>query len=172
MRARMVVCVLVLTAGLGAQEPKATLPKGFTIEQQALLREAEERVLQAGKLRQQGKLAEAIVAAEKALAAQQKVLGEEHNATVVMLDQIATMQEELERFDESTITRERIQEIQTKRFGQEHWRVTDARVAINSLRVVQKLTSEQRTELTLATQDFGRMLAEYRRGNYTPRGGG
>ena len=126
--------------------------KPLTAEQQEWRKEAKKWGDETAKLRKEGKLEEAIAAAEKMLAAEVKVHGELHDDPIGSLGQIAECREQLEQFVEAKKVREQILELQTKRFGKDDWRVIDARLAVANADLQSQLSKDQRRELLKATQ--------------------
>ena len=167
MRTVFGLSLLFMACVVIAQEPMPKeKAKELTTEQKELVKEARKWDKETSKLREEGKLKEAIAAAEKMLAAEMKVYGELHEEPVGSLKLIATMQEQLEQFGEAKKTRQRLIDLQTKRFGKEEWRVTDARTALQSLEIVERLSENDRSELRRAEEENTRLVAEYRKGNF------
>lgn len=143
-----VFSLLLLSLFAIAQSPVPK--KERTAEQKEALAEAQKWSREMASLREAGKLGEAIEAARKVLAAEIKLDGEAHDRPVGTLILIAEMQEELEKFGEAKTTRERVLKAESGRFPKDHWKVTDARVALESLAALAKLNAADRRELALS----------------------
>jgi hypothetical protein len=146
-----------------AQSPVPT--KERTAEQMELMIEAKKWSEETKKLRRQGKLKEAIQAAEKMLDAELKVFGELHDDPIGSLVQIAELREQLEEFLAAKEVYQRVVELQTKRFGKGDWRVTDARIASEGMDLRDKLDAASRKELGEAISQQLQLHAEYGKGN-------
>jgi hypothetical protein len=137
----------VLLTGQGlfwADEPK-TPP--LTAAQQQWLKERDRWAAETTKLRQQGKLAEAIAACEKKLAIEREVFGNVHEEVAGTLEQLAQMHEEREAFAAAKQARQEVLALWTKRHGATHWRVTDARLALAQVDQLAQLTAAERRQL-------------------------
>jgi tetratricopeptide (TPR) repeat protein len=99
------------------------------------------------------------------LDAELKVFGELHDDPIGSLVQITDLRERLEEFVAAKGVRQRVVELQSKRFGKGHRRVTDARIASEGVDLVGKLDAASRKELTEALSRQSQLVAEYRRGN-------
>ena len=88
---------------------------------------------QTHKLRAAGKHAEAIAAAEAMLAIERKVLPAGHADLAVSLDLLAGMYSEREDFAAAKVARQQALEVLRKRYGETHWKVTDARLALEDV---------------------------------------
>jgi hypothetical protein len=118
-----------LVAGAAGADSPAPKPVPLTKEQQEKLQERDRFQKGAEKLRAEGKLAEAMVAAEKMLAIERDVLGSTHPDVAGSLEFLAEMHEALEEFTPARRLRQEVLAIQTKLLGADHWQVTNARLA-------------------------------------------
>lgn len=133
--------------------------KPLTAEQQALLKGAAKWSYETAKLRKEGKLEEAIVAAQKMLAAEVEEHGELHDDPIGSMTQIAECREKLEQFVEARKVRERILELQTKRFGKDALKVIEARLAVENIDVLKTNTPKAKERL----KERDRLWAESRK---------
>ena len=85
---------------------------------------------EARRLRAQGKLDEAITAAEKMLAIEREVLGAEHPEVAVSLEWLAQVYIEREDFAAARKARQEVLALRGKLHGMKPWQVTDARLAL------------------------------------------
>jgi CHAT domain-containing protein len=145
-----------------ADEPTPPL----TPAQQQQLKERDRWAAETKKLRQQGKLAEAIAACEKMLAIERDVLGNVHANVANSLEQLAKMQEEQADFEAAKKARQEVLAIRRKLNGDKHWRVTDARLALALLEKLVQLTPEERRQLEQAKRLDDEERALYRQSKY------
>jgi Tetratricopeptide repeat len=173
----LVVCVRLapLRAGLGEEEPKAS--KGREAppapeparplspsEQQQRLRDRNRLGAETQKLQADGKLAEAITAAEKLLAIERQLFGDRDDAVVESLQWLAELHEQREDFPAAGQRLREVQHIQTARYGQDNWRVRDARLALDDVQLRAKLDGAQRKRLAEAERLHGQILALHTKG--------
>lgn len=135
----------------------------LTAEQQEKLKERYRYGKQAQELRRQGKLEQAIAAAEKMLAIEREMYGDVHEDVAGSLERLAEMHEESEAWDAARQAREEVLDIKTKLFGNDHYKVTDARLALANLERIARLTNKQRQELSRVDE------LEDQAGRYTRR---
>jgi CHAT domain-containing protein/Tfp pilus assembly protein PilF len=136
-------------AGAQAPEPK---PAPLTKEQQDKLKERDQFSKEAQKLRAEGKLTEAVAAAEKRLAVERQVYGDVHAEVVRSLQFLAQLHEEREDFAAARKARQEVLAIQTKLLGAQHWQVTDARLALEQSDLLARLNPKERALLQEATR--------------------
>ena len=105
---------------------------------------------QAQKLRAAGKLAEAIAAAEAMLAIDRKVLPAGHANLAVSLEWLAEMYSERKDFAAAKVAQREALEVLRKRYGETHWKVTDARLALEDVDRRARMTRDQRQSLAEA----------------------
>ena len=113
----------LLVASLRAEPPKPPL----TSEQQEKLKERDRHVTEANRLQREGKLAEAIAAAEKMLAIERQVFGKEHDGVIDSLQFLASLHQQKDDWAAARRSLQEVLDVQTQRYGKEDWRVTDAR---------------------------------------------
>jgi tetratricopeptide (TPR) repeat protein len=105
---------------------------------------------QALELRSAGKLAEAVEPLIQVLAIERDVLGDEHLDVAATWEELAQVYRDLEKFDDAKGACRRVLVITTKLLGADHWRVTDASLALADVARWQALSSVQWTELATA----------------------
>jgi len=114
-------------------------------DRKKLLAERERFSVESWKHESQGKLTEAIAAAEKMLAIERKVLGDFNDDVVDSLVRLAEMHEAREEFAVARQARQDVLAIRTKLYGEKEWRVTDARLALEqTIRLSQFDAAERR----------------------------
>jgi hypothetical protein len=117
-----------------ADEPRPwTSPKPLTTAQQARLKERDRYAAETQKLRQAGKLAEAIRACEQMLAIEREVLGNTHEDVIGSLEQLAEMHLEREEFAAARKARQEILDLRRQQHGDKDWPVTDARLDLEDV---------------------------------------
>jgi tetratricopeptide (TPR) repeat protein len=162
----LVVIALFMPAtrpsGGRAAEPPSLSPS----ERQQRLRERDRLWAEAPKLQAAGKLAEAIAATEKVLAIEHGVFGAGHQETTGTLDYLAELHEGRGDFAAARQARQELLTIRRKLDGAEHWRVTDARLALEDLERRSRMTAAQRQRLGEAIRLSGEVVALYGRGKF------
>jgi tetratricopeptide (TPR) repeat protein len=154
-----------LVAGAAGAEPPEPQPAPLTKEQQDKLKERDRFLKEAEKLRAEGKLSEAIAAAEKMLAIEREVLGTVHADVANSLQFLAEMHEALEDFTPARRARQKVLAIQTKLLGADHWQVTNARLALEGVERLARMAPADRRRLAEARQLNGQAVQSYQQGN-------
>ena len=130
----------------------------------AALKERDRLRDQSQKLHAAGKLAEATAAAEAALAIERKTLPAGDAVLAVSLGRLAGLYLQREDFAAAKAARREALEILRQRHGAAHWRVTDARLALEDVQRRAGMTHDQRQELAEADRLNGEVIALYREG--------
>jgi CHAT domain-containing protein/tetratricopeptide (TPR) repeat protein len=138
-----------LTAAAGAQPPK---PAPLTKEQQVKLQDRDRLQKKAEQLQGEGKLPEAIAAAEKMLAIEREVFGNVHPQVARSLQFLAKMYETQADFPAARQAREEVLAIQKKLIGADHWQGTDARIALEDSERLARMSAADRRRLAEAFQ--------------------
>ena len=123
-----------------------------SIPEQAKLKQREEFSQQMMELRKQGKLTEALAAAEKMLAVELQLPGDKYDQGLATRIVIAQLHEERGDFVSARKTREELLAIRSKAGGADHWRTADAQRALKNVDVLEHLSSADRQQLTLAAR--------------------
>jgi CHAT domain-containing protein/Tfp pilus assembly protein PilF len=113
-----------------------------------------------------GKLAEATASAKAMLAIERNVLPADHDDIVRSLNWLAQLHVEQEDFSSAEAMRAETLEILRKRYGEKHWKVTDARLALNDVESQARMTREQRQELAEADRLNREAIALHVAGKY------
>ena len=140
-------------ADRGALLPGGAYPRiqpGRVRRGQGGLKERDRLWDQTQKLRAAGKLSEAIAAAEAMLAIERKVLPAGHADLAVSLDWLAMIYSDREDFAAAKVARQQALEVLRKRYGETHWKVTDARLALEDVERRAGMTRDQRQKLAEA----------------------
>ena len=166
MRAILVLSLLLTDAPAFSQERGDPVRKRLTDSEIPAVAEAALKWHeQTRRHRTEGDLEKAIVAAEKWLAAEERLFGELEEEAIEPLEEIAEMQEYLGKFAEAMKTRSRLLALRARRFADADWRVVDARIALRSLEIVGGLSADQRRELREASRAGAQLQADYAKGN-------
>jgi tetratricopeptide (TPR) repeat protein len=151
------------TGGRAAEPPPSPAPPA---DRKQRLRERDRLWAEAQKLQETGKLAEAIAAAEKVLAIERSVLGASHEETADTLDLLAQLHEGRQDFAAAGKARQEALAVLRASLGGTHWRVTDARLALEDLARRSKMTPAQRQQLTQAAELNRQIVEFYQQGKY------
>jgi tetratricopeptide (TPR) repeat protein len=141
-------------------------PKELTTQQQEQLKERNRLLSEAQLLRREGKLIEAIAAAEKMRAIERQVYGDIHAVVVESLEWLAGMHQQREDFAAASKARQEALAIRIKQHGAEDWRVTDARLALADVNNLARMTHQQRRRLTEAYRLGGEVVRLSRQGRF------
>jgi CHAT domain-containing protein len=163
----MAVAVVVLISAL-AHLPKFATASSQEVSQEtkAALKERDRLSDQAQKLRAAGKTAEAIAAAEKKLAIERKVLPADHEDIVNSLNWLAELRIDQGDWAAAKAARKEVLETLRRRYGAAHWKVTDARLALEEVKTLASLTAEQRRRLAEAERLSEYVVDLYKREKY------
>ena len=159
----------LLTAALLAVVPSVSWqaePKPLTAEQKDKLKERDRWEAEVKKLQAAGKLDAAVAAAENMLAIERDVFGSVHNEVVNSLMILGTLHERREDFAAARKVRAEALAAREKVHGKDHWKTTDARLALTQTELLGKLTPEQRQRLRQSFQDNERVVSLYREGKF------
>jgi tetratricopeptide (TPR) repeat protein len=146
-----------------ADEP---MPKPLTAEQRERLKERDRLFAEIQKLNQAGKAAEMVTAMEKKLAIEREVFGDVHEEVAGSLTMLARLHEFREDFGPARKAREELLAIRTKLHGDKDWRVTDARLALENAKLLEKLEPAARRRLADAQQLNAQVVQLYRQGKF------
>ncbi len=128
-------------------------------EVKAALKERDRLWDQTQKLRAAGKIAEAIAAAEAMLATERNVLPADHADLTDSMEWLAGMHLEREEFAAAKTARVEALKILRKRYGEKHWKATDARLALEDVDRRIGMTQEQRQRVAEADRLNGEVMA-------------
>jgi CHAT domain-containing protein/Tfp pilus assembly protein PilF len=137
-------------AWVGRAEEPAQPPR-LTAEQQNKLRQAERHQEQALQFFRENKNAEGVAEWQKKLDLERAVWGQGHPNLVPSLQVLARLQEFTADFPRARQALREVLDIQTKRLGEKHWQVGDARRALADLDFRARLRPADRALLRRAT---------------------
>jgi tetratricopeptide (TPR) repeat protein len=162
-----IVAILTL---LACQAPPAARAAAFSqnlsVQAKSPIEECVRLAKESMTLRGQGKLAEAITATQAMIAIERKVLAADDPNLAVSLGWLAQLNLENNDFAAATAGRQAALLIVQKRFGEAHWETTDARLALDNVKLQASLTGEQRERLAQASRLNQAFLALYDQGKY------
>jgi CHAT domain-containing protein/tetratricopeptide (TPR) repeat protein len=157
----LALCLTVgLAAGAAGAEPPESKPAPLTREQQDKLKERDRLQREADRLRDD-KPDEAIALTEKALALTREVRGEAHPETIDLRQALAQAYEDQANFPAAQKQRRQVLATLTRWHGKDHWQVTDARLALEGVERLARLTPADRRRLAEAGQLNGQALQFY-----------
>lgn len=122
----------------------ATVAQLTPAQKQERLKERDRYRGEAKQLFLAGKLRLAIAPAEKSLAIEQEVLGNDHPDTIGSLQNLARMRQESGDFALAHALFEEALEGKTRALGKDHWQVTDARLDLTEADIWARLKPEER----------------------------
>ena len=155
-RMAWIACWLFLTIAAAAQRATAQEPVAKqaasepTPEQAAKRKERDELSIQAKRLRGIGKLPEAIEVAERVLAIEREIFGEEHGVVASTYGWIGEVQSAAEDFSAAEKSYQAALDLLKRLHGARDWRVTDGRLALEHARLLASLDSTKREALSQA----------------------
>jgi CHAT domain-containing protein/tetratricopeptide (TPR) repeat protein len=141
-----------LVAGVAGAQPAEPKSVPLTKEQQERLKERDQFSKDARKLWTAGKWTEAMAVAEKMLAIDREVFGDVHHQVAESLQLLARMHTARDDFPAARRACQEILAIQTKLLGARHWKVTDARIALEDVERLARLAPADRRRLAEAGQ--------------------
>jgi CHAT domain-containing protein/Tfp pilus assembly protein PilF len=163
---RHFVCSLAfmaMPAMVWGQQPAV---KELTPEQKEKLKERNRLSNEAVALENEGKLREAIAAAEKMLTIERGVFGDVHEDVVDSLKRLARMHERMDDFASAKKARQEVLSLQIKLHGEKDWQATNARLDLSDTEMFSKLDMAARRELREANELTTKAVASYRTGKY------
>jgi len=107
---------------------------------------------QSRQLQREGKFSEAIEATQLMLDKERGIYGPSHPELAISLGLLAELQEATTDHGGAETTRTEVLEMLKQAFGEQDWRTTDARLALEELRQRLRLSPDQRHQLQLAEQ--------------------
>jgi tetratricopeptide (TPR) repeat protein/CHAT domain-containing protein len=153
----------VLVQAPAAAKPSPTL----TAEQQKQLKERDQLGRRAVQLRSQGKLPEAIQAAEAMLAIEREVLGGASEDAIGSLELLARLHQDREDWAAARKAREEVLKLRSTTLPKDDWRVGDARLALDNIETVAKLSDRDRRRLGEADRLVQQVEELHARGKYS-----
>jgi CHAT domain-containing protein/Flp pilus assembly protein TadD len=100
------------------------------------------------------------------LAIEREMYGNVHADVAGSLELLAEMQEESKAWDAARQARQKVLHVVAKLFGEGHYRVVDARLALAHVDRLARLTNEQRQQLAEADELEGRVLQLFGQGKH------
>ncbi len=150
------------------QAPVASRPSlPLTARQQERLKERDHLAMQAVQLRSQGKLPEAIRAAEAMLALEREVLGETSEDAIGSLELLARLHQDREDWAAARKVRREVLKLLCTTLPKDHWQVVDARWALDNIDTLAKLSDRDRRRLREANRLIRQVEDLYARGKYS-----
>jgi tetratricopeptide (TPR) repeat protein len=135
-------------------------------EQKQKLKDVNREWGESQKLSREGKLVEAVAAAEKALALARQVFDKRRESLVPLLEYLAQLQERREEWAAARRARQEVLAVRQQVDGTDHWRVTDARLALSDTEQRSRRTAEQRGQLRRTAELSQRIDRLFRSGKH------
>jgi CHAT domain-containing protein/tetratricopeptide (TPR) repeat protein len=161
---------VLLISPLAARAADEVQAKGrspeLTAEQRAKLTERDGLVREAEELRGQGKYAEALERATRALRLTRQVRGDESLEAAEDLARVAELHELSGDFKPAVQTRRQVLALRQKLDGEQHWRTGDARRALAFAEKLARLNEEQRAKVVAALRKGQEALRLDQQGKY------
>ncbi len=153
------VALIILAGSVGAQSTESPPPppaadQRTPEELEAKLQERDRLVQRVRQLRAEGQLDEAVTAAEQILAIEREVYGAVHEEVAGTLQLLAGLHEQADQWEAARQRRREVLEIYRKLYPSpdhpKHWRVTDARLALEDAERLSRMSAEERQRLKVA----------------------
>jgi hypothetical protein len=140
--------LLLIARAAAVGEPPTKGPSGpLTAEQQQRLKQCQGYVRAANLMATLGKDREAIAALRKAIVLHREVLGAVNEAYAHGLDDLAGLYAKRNEFTEAVKARREALEVRTRLYGADQWRVTDTRLAIETIERASRLSAADLSHL-------------------------
>jgi len=159
------MCLVLAAVGQPSSPDKQGPPK-VAPEHQAKLVEAKRYAKEAEQLREAGKSGDAAAILKKKLNIERSLLGDRHDDVAMTLAALGSLHEELGDYAAARKVREEVLSIHLALHGTEHWQVISARLGLEALTRLEKLSSDQRAEWLRAKTLDREEHALFGRGRY------
>ncbi len=159
----MALLIVAATWSLIAHGQEVASPAPLTVAQQEQIQKSEAHWKQGYEFLGAGKLAEATTEIQAAVTIERGVYGDQHDQVLANMNTLAELYELREQFADSLAVHSEVQVGLTKRFGEAHWKVTDARIAAEDCQRRAKLSGPDRKRLreaVTASQAMDQFYAE------------
>jgi CHAT domain-containing protein len=131
---------------------EAPQPKPLTAAQRVRLKECDRLAAKMEQLWNAGKRVQAVAAWQKKLAIEREVFSKDHPFVAQSLEQLADLHEFMEAFKTASKGRKEVLAIRIKLYGEQNWRVTDARLALEHTERLAKLSADSRKRIQEAAE--------------------
>ncbi len=165
-RIRIVAIVALLAWQAQPAAETAAFSQQLSDQAKSQLKERDRLRKESQTLGAQGKLADAITAAQATLAIERKVFAADDPDLALSLEWLAQLHLQKNDFPAATAARQEALQIVQKRFGEAHWKATDARLALDDVKLQASLTGKQRERLEQARRLNQNAVALYNQGKY------
>jgi CHAT domain-containing protein/Tfp pilus assembly protein PilF len=139
----------------------------LTAQHQERLKERDQLEEQAERLRSQGKLPEAIRAAENMLDIAHEVLGDTSEEAIGSLELLGDLHRGREDWAAAREARRKVLDLRSRTLPKDHWQVVDARWELDNIDTLAKLSDRDRRRLKEADRLYQQFEELYARGKYT-----
>src|SRR4051794_36551538 len=152
---------------LGQDQAASISSPPLSEHQRARLQERDRLGMQAVWLRSQGKLPEAIKAAEAMLGIEREVLGGTSEDAIGSLELLAQLHEDREDWAAARKVLKDVLDLRSKTLPMDHWQVADARWALDNVEKLAHLGDRDRNRLREADRLIQRVDELYERRQYS-----
>jgi CHAT domain-containing protein/tetratricopeptide (TPR) repeat protein len=154
----------LLLLGFAFAAQAAAPPAELTKEQKQKLAQSDRLEKSLPVLVQKGHRDKAVETAERIVALEKEVLGETDGRVIASLQRLARGREWLGQYVKAIRVRKEVVRLQEKRLGQDHWQITDARLALQDSRRLAGISPEDRAALLQAQAENGRVVQLHQEG--------
>ena len=165
--ASLVLALPVLSRAFGQGTAAFKPSPPLTADQQGRLKERDQVAIQAEQLRSQGKLPEAIQAAEAMLAIEREVLGATSEDAIGSLELLAHLHQDREDWAAARKVRKEVLNLRSARLPKDDWQVADARWALDNIDTLAKHSDRDRRRLREADRLIQQVEELLARGKYS-----
>jgi CHAT domain-containing protein len=160
----VILASLPRAIGQAPAAPKSSPP--LTAQQQERLKKRDPLGKQAKELKAQGKLPEAIKAAEAVLEIEREVLGETSDDAIGSLELLAQLHQDCEDWEKAKKARGEVLDLRTKMLPKDPWKVIDAQWALADVESLSKMDAAKRRRLAEADKIDHKSEDLYVQGKY------
>jgi tetratricopeptide (TPR) repeat protein len=153
-----------LVAGAAGAEPPASKPAPLAKEQQDKLEERDRLLQEANRRLVANQMDESIALAEKALALTREVRGEHDSEALSLCESIARAHEHQGNFPAAKKLRRQILAALIKHHGEDHWQVAYARITLEDVDRLARMSPDDRHALEEARQLNRRVVRSLEQG--------
>ena len=172
---RLISCVVCGTmlcmvgAVKGQPKPRPNVAEKqtkFTPEQQGKYNESLQHYRDAGQLAQTKKFDESAAMAEKALLILRSIKRDTRKDQIYIRNFLSLQYVNTENFTAAKLHRRAILKALIEIHGEKHWQVTDARLNVNHVELLARLSKAERLQLAEATRKKAVMMEHYQQGRF------
>jgi CHAT domain-containing protein/tetratricopeptide (TPR) repeat protein len=160
---KLLIALFIAAVMTGQAPPSKPRPPAETItgpQKEALIVDRDRLWDRTQELQKQGDLPGAIATAEEVLVIERRVFGDTNEEVAGTLQLLARYHEQDGDFAAALREHESVLSIRAALYGEQHWRVADARLAISQVRQIAAMSSADRRLVATAAQQHARAADE------------